>query len=121
MSVNLLTDGPTIEVDESDYEPDAIVTVRDRHTFGRHLAVPDPTVIVEVLSPTTRRIDVSRKLVDYYRLPSVHHHLILFSDRVQAVHHRRADEQIETRVSTPGDVILDPPGLTVPLARFYPP
>jgi Uma2 family endonuclease len=82
--------------------------------------VPDATVIVEVLSPTTRRTDVSQKLADYFQLPTVQHYLILFADRVQAIHHRRAGDRIETRVLTEGDVTLDPPGVVVPLASFYP-
>ena len=87
---------------------------------GDSLAVPDPMIVIEVLSPTTRRTDVSQNLADYFRVPTVHHYLILFADRVQAIHHRRADDQIETRVLTEGDVVLDPPGIVIPLARFYP-
>lgn len=116
----VLTDGPTIEVGESDYEPDAIVRCGSVSLSGDSLVVPDAVVIVEVLSPTTRRIDVSQKLADYFRVPSVQHYLILFADRVQAIHHRRDGERIETRVVTRGDVTLEPPGIVVPLVRFYP-
>jgi hypothetical protein len=45
--------------------------------------------------------------------------LILFADRVQAIHHRRAGDRIETRVLTDGDVTLDPPGIVLPLGSFY--
>jgi Uma2 family endonuclease len=72
------------------------------------------------LSPTTRRTDVSQKLADYFKLPTVQHYLILFADRVQAIHHRRVGDRIETRVLTDGDVTLDPPGIVLPLGGFYP-
>ncbi|MSO99790.1 MAG: Uma2 family endonuclease [Acetobacteraceae bacterium] len=116
----VLVDGPTIEVGESDYEPDVIVRCGTEVVSDDSLAVPDAMVIVEVLSPTTRRTDVSQKLADYFLVPSVQHYLILFADRVQAIHHRRAGDRIETRVLTQGDIMLDPPGLTVTLASFYP-
>jgi len=117
----VLTDGPTIEVDESDYEPDAIVRCGDVVIPDDSLAVPDPLIVVEVLSPRTRRTDVGLKLADYFRIATVQHYIILFADRIQAVHHRRAGDRIETRVMTHGDLVLDPPGLTVPLASLYPP
>jgi Uma2 family endonuclease len=116
----VLVDGPTIEVGESDYEPDVIVRCGSEIVSDDSLAVPDATILVEVLSPTTRRTDVSQKLVDYFQVPSVQHYLILFSDRIQAIHHRRAGDRIETRVLTAGDITLDPPGLTVSLTSFYP-
>lgn len=116
----VLVDGPTIEVGESDYEPDVIVRCGSNALSGDSLAVPDATIIVEVLSPTTRRIDVSRKLADYFQLPSVQHYLILFADRVRAIHHRRSGDRIETRVLSDGDLTLDPPGITMSLTSLYP-
>jgi Uma2 family endonuclease len=116
----VLVGGPTIEVGESDYEPDVIVRCGSDVVSDDSLVVPDATIIVEVLSPTTRRTDVSQKLVDYFQVPSVQHYLILFADRVQAIHHRRNGDQIETRVLTEGEVTLDPPGIAVSLAGFYP-
>jgi Uma2 family endonuclease len=116
----VLVDGPTIEVGESDYEPDVIVRCGSDALSGDSLAVPDAVLIVEVLSPTTRRIDVSQKLVDYFQVPTVQHYLILFADRIRAIHHRRVGDRIETRVLAAGDVVLDPPGIAVPLASFYP-
>jgi Uma2 family endonuclease len=116
----VLVDGPTIVVGESDYEPDVIVRCGYEVVSDDSLVVADATVIVEVLSPTTRRTDVSQKLADYFGVPSVRHCLIVFADRVQAIHHRRAGDRIETRVLTEGEVTLDPPGIVVPLASFYP-
>lgn len=116
----VLTDGPTIEVGDSDYQPDAILRCGTASFSADSLVVPDPVVIVEVLSPTTRRIDVSQKLADYFLVPTVQHYLILFADRIQAIHHRRLGDRIDTQVLTSGEVRLDPPGIAVPLTRFYP-
>jgi len=116
----VLIDGPTIEVGESDYEPDVIMRRGTEPLSGEGFAVPGAMVLVEVLLPTTRRIDVSRKQADYFQLPSVQHYLIVFSDLVRAIHHRRAGDRIETRILAEGDVVLEPPGISVPLAKFYP-
>jgi Uma2 family endonuclease len=116
----VLVDGPTIEVGESDYEPDVIVRGGTDIVSDDSLAVPDATILIEVLSPTTRRTDVSQKLVDYFKVPSVRHYLILFADRVQVIHHRRNGDRIETRVMTEGEITLDPPGIMARLADFYP-
>jgi Uma2 family endonuclease len=39
--------------------------------------VPNPVIVVEVSSPSTRKIDASLKMTGYFSLPSVHHYLII--------------------------------------------
>lgn len=116
----VLMEGPTIAIGDSDYEPDAIVRRGTEELPETGLSVPDPIILVEVLSPNTRRTDLSQKLADYFLVSSVQHYLILFADRVRAIHHRRSGDRIETRVLADGAITFDPPGLTVPLAAFYP-
>ena len=45
------------------------------------IEVPAPIIVVEVLSPATRRIDTSDKLAGYFRVPSVAHYLIVDPDK----------------------------------------
>jgi Uma2 family endonuclease len=113
-------DGVTVEVDESDYEPDAVLRCGEPLP-GDGIDVPDPLVLVEVLSPSTREGKLTRKLVDYFKLPTVHHYLILFTDWPQVIHHRRSNtgDGIETRILTEGDIKLDPPGLTITVKELY--
>jgi Uma2 family endonuclease len=113
---HMLPDG----IDEmTAYEPDALVYC------GAKLApsateVPAPIVIVEVLSPSTRRIDTSDKLAGYFRVPSVAHYLIIDPDKPLAVHHAHGSvDMILTHVVTQGTIQLDPPGLAVALADIY--
>ena len=47
-------DGATVEVDDSDFEPDAILHCGPKLP-GDAIAVPDPLVVVEVLSPQYAR------------------------------------------------------------------
>jgi len=83
--------------------------------------VPDPMVVVEVLSPSTRDGDLTRKLVAYFQVPSVRHYLVFQADRPQVVHHRRREDGqgVDTRMLTEGEIRLDPPGMVITLAEVY--
>ena len=113
-------DGVTVEVDDNDFEPDAILRCGDPFPCDG-VAVPDPLAVVEVLSPNTRHVDTTRKMVAYFRIPSVRHYLIFWADRPQVIHHRRrdGDDGIDTRVVTAGEIRLDPPGVTITVEEVY--
>ena len=51
-----------------------------------------PTVVVEVLSPSTRKIDRFTKLEEYKRHPALRHILLVDPDAISAKHYFRADE-----------------------------
>jgi Uma2 family endonuclease len=68
-------DGMSVEVADSDFEPDAVLRCGEKLS-GDAVAVPDPLVLVEVLSPSTCGDDLTRKLVEYFRIPTVQHYLI---------------------------------------------
>jgi Uma2 family endonuclease len=117
-----LTDGVTVRIDDTTaYEPDALVYCGEK-VAASALEVPNPVVIVEVLSESTRRVDVSLKLAGYFRLPSVAHYLIIDPTEPVVLHHARgADDTIITRVVTDGSVLLDPPGLKLQMKDIYGP
>jgi Uma2 family endonuclease len=120
VSCHVYPDGITVSVGESDYEPDAVLRCGPPLP-GDGVDVPDPLVVVEVLSPSTRGGDLVHKLVDYFKIPTMRHYLIIFADRPQLIHHRRADETngIDTQIVTRGDITLDPPGITITLDELY--
>jgi Uma2 family endonuclease len=113
-------DGATVEVEDSDFEPDAVLHCGEPLP-GDAIAVPEPLIVVEVLSPSTRGDDLTRKLVAYFRVPSIQHYLVFWADRPQVLHHRRQDdgEAIATRVVTSGAIRLDPPGITITVEDVY--
>ncbi|MDB5404031.1 MAG: hypothetical protein QOD93_7037 [Acetobacteraceae bacterium] len=112
-------DGMTVEVGDSDYEPDAIIHC-GKSLPADAIAVPDPLVIVEVLSPSTSSIDRAWKLQEYFRLPSLRHYLIIWADKQQIAHHRRSDDGgIETQIVIGGDIGLDPPGIAFAIDDIY--
>jgi len=109
----------TIEIGDSDYEPDALVhcgtSLPDDATV-----VPHPLVMVEVLFPSTSGTDRAWKLQEYFQLPSVCHYLIVWADLQQIAHHRRGEDgEIETRTAIAGEISLDPPGITICVEDIY--
>jgi Uma2 family endonuclease len=115
-----LPDGMTVRVnDATAHEPDAVVYCGPKLPPSA-LEVPNPIIVVEVLSLSSRQIDASVKLAGYFRLPSVVHYLVVDPDQPLIIHHRRGgDGTIVTRIGTEGVVTLDPPGLDLDLADVY--
>jgi Uma2 family endonuclease len=117
---HVLADGPTVRIDDhTAYEPDALVYC-GQELPGDSLVVPNPIIIVEVLSPTTMHTDTSAKLIGYFKLPSVHHYLIIDPDACAVAHHSRAaDGTVSGHTVTSGAIRLDPPGLSIDVSEFF--
>jgi Uma2 family endonuclease len=115
-----LPDGMTVRTNDSTaYEPDALVYCGAKLASSA-VEVPNPVIVVEVLSPSTRHIDLSAKLADYFRLPSIAHYLIVDPEKPRIIHHARgAGETIVTRIVSNGSIKLDPPGLEIAVADVY--
>jgi Uma2 family endonuclease len=115
-----LPDGMTVRIDDTTaHEPDALVYCGTKLPPSA-LEVPNPIIVIEVLSPSSRQVDASLKLAGYFRLASVTHYLIVDPDRTLIIHHERGDDGIIlTRIVTDGVVSLDPPGLALDLADVY--
>ena len=52
-------------------------------------AATNPTVLVEVLSPSTEAYDRGEKFAHYRRLPSLQEYVLVAQDRVRVEHYRR--------------------------------
>jgi Uma2 family endonuclease len=83
--------------------PDVSVTCRP--IDDRDDTVPDPVLVVEVISPSTEREDRGRKKFDYFATPSIRHHAIVEQEARRIDLYTRAgghwtDEVVE------GDAVL---------------
>lgn len=116
----VLPDGMSVKIDaKTVFEPDALVYC-GKSLDPDTIVIPEPIIVVEVLSPGTKRIDTGSKLQGYFRVASVMHYLIVDSERGAVIHHRRAaDDLIETRIVASGELRLDPPGLTLSVAALF--
>jgi Uma2 family endonuclease len=120
VACHALGDGLTVRVDDhTAYEPDALVYCGERLERGS-LTVPNPVVIVEVLSPTTAHTDTSAKLIGYFKLPSVMHYLVIDPDIHAVTHHQRMPTGGTTaNTATDGALCLDPPGIALKVADLF--
>jgi Uma2 family endonuclease len=118
---HMLPDGATVRITRNKaHEPDALVYCGPELP-GSAIEVPKPVIVVEVSSPSTRKIDASLKLTGYFSLPSVHHYLIIDPEGLPVIHHQRqADGTILTRLIGEGSLKLDPPGLEIATRDILP-
>jgi Uma2 family endonuclease len=119
---HVMPDGMAVRIhDTTTYEPDGLVYCGPKLPPSA-LEVPNPVIVVEVISPSSGRIDTSIKLPDYFRVPSVMHYLVVDPDRRLIIHHARRDGgQILTGFVRDGAITLDPPGLELALCDIYDP
>ena len=114
-------DSAAVRIDaHRSYQPDALVYCGEPLP-GDALEVPNPVVVVEVLSPSNAMQDLRDKLQGYFRVPSIRHYLIVDPDKGLVIHHARGDgDVIATRIVSDGELSLDPPGITLLAADLFP-
>jgi Uma2 family endonuclease len=97
---HMVPDGATVRVSKrTAYEPDALVYCGPQKP-GSAIEVPNPVIVVEVLSPGTRHIDNAAKLSGYFALPSVCHYLIVDIEKRLILHHARGEGDLLTTRSS---------------------
>ncbi len=115
-------DGLGIAVDDiTSYIPDAVVNCGASLT-GQDQFAPNPVAVVEVLSSSTKALDLSEKYIDYFRVASIQHYLVVDLDRRLVLHHRRGEAgTIVTAIVNKGALRLDPPGIEIELSGIFAP
>jgi Uma2 family endonuclease len=104
---------------ETTYNPDALVNCGSPLPADVMLAA-NPVIVVEVLSPSTRHIDKSTKLADYFTVASLHHYLIVDLKKRHVLHYQRqSDGGLLVRIINDGLIKLDPPGISVAVADLF--
>jgi Uma2 family endonuclease len=84
------------------------------------LIAPNPVIVVEVLSPSTRNLDKAVKLADYFRVPGLAHYLIIDLGRRHVLHYgRRSDGVVTVVIVKNGEIALDPLGIEIPVASLF--
>lgn len=81
----------------------------------------NPTMIAEVLSPSTEAYDRGEKFAHYRRLPSLQEYVLISQDKLRVEHYlRRGNEWILTELSDPDDTLHLPTiDCSVPLREIY--
>jgi len=81
----------------------------------------EPAVIVEVVSPATRRIDEGEKKDAYLTIPSLHAYVLLEQDRPAAIVFRRAEQGFvrEVYAGLAASIPLREVEIELPLSDVY--
>jgi Uma2 family endonuclease len=118
----VLIDGVGIKINDKTLRiPDALVQC-GAEPDPDALIIESPLIVVEVVSPSSERDDTETKLVEYFSIASIRYYLVILSEKRVVVHHQRKDGgDIATRIAHDGDILLDPPGITIPVAALFAP
>lgn len=118
----MFPDGMTVKAGKRNaFEPDAVVNC-GANVPANAIVVPNPIVVVEVLSLSTAALDHGAKLTGYFSIPGIARYLILDPERRVLIHHKCGHgDVLETRILTEGVLRLDPPGLEAPVAEMFAP
>jgi Uma2 family endonuclease len=81
----------------------------------------NPTVIIEVLSPSTEAYDRGEKFASYQTLHALTDYVLVAQDRIRVEHfHRQPDGSWHLTACGPGDrLVIDRLGCAIPLADIY--
>lgn len=99
------------------------VTVDCASVPDKSLSSTSPTVFFEVLSPSTRTIDLMRKAEEFKQMPTLRHIVIIEPDRPQVLLWSRADETapwVDRDIEGPDAVVpLTAIDVTLPMTAIY--
>ncbi len=101
------------------YYPDVVVVCDEQDD---DYSVKNPLLIVEVLSPSTERIDRAEKLLAYQKIPSVQEYVLVSSERVWIQVYRRADGEnwsVGQFLDLNDEIVFNSINLTVKAADIY--
>jgi Uma2 family endonuclease len=113
----VLVDGPQILTDEISAIPDVVVTCAPIDLSTP--VVAEPTIIVEVMSPSSEADDTLRKWFSYRKIPSLKHYLVLAQDRRLVQIHSRAGDLWRERFASEGAIELEEPPVRITVADLY--
>jgi Uma2 family endonuclease len=113
----VLTDGSQILTDEISAIPAVVVTGAPIDLSTPVVAAP--TIMVEVMSPSSEADDTLRKWFAYRRIASLKQYLVVAQDRQVVQVHSRASELWRERFVSEGAIELDPPPLRLDFADLY--
>jgi Uma2 family endonuclease len=113
----VLVDGPQILTDEISAIPDVVVTCASIDLSTP--VVTEPTIIVEVMWPSSEADDTLRKWFSYRKIASLKQYLVLAQDRRLVQIHSRAGDLWRERFVSEGVIELDDPPLRMEFAGLY--
>ncbi len=120
LSGEVFGDGMAVKIaDRTVHEPDSLLRL-GLPLADETILVLDPVIVVKVLSPSTGPVDTGTKLVNYFKVPSIAHYLVVNTKKHVVLHYfRGTGGQPELKVIEAGSIVLNPPGVTLQLADLF--
>lgn len=106
-----------VKTEQCFFYPDVMVVCDDEQ--GDDYYTEKPSLIVEVLSKTTRRLDKTVKLAAYKSLPSLQEYLLIEQDHVEVELFRRAQNWFAEHYFLGDSISLESIGLNINVADLY--
>jgi Uma2 family endonuclease len=103
------------------YYPDLVVRCQAQPLTDETRIITDPTLIVEVLSPSTEATDRREKLAAYRRIPSLQEYVLIAQDECSVeIYRRNGDIGWHYLAFTDNDSVeFASIGLSLPMATIY--
>ncbi len=105
--------------DDFVYRPDVRVACGEtRDTKGDY--VDEPCLVIEVLSPSTARVDKREKMIGYREISSIEEYVLVAQQPAHVMIYRRSERWQPQIIDSLGDVLeLRSIGLAIPVTRIY--
>jgi Uma2 family endonuclease len=118
----VFTDGVGVVINDNTTRiPDASVQCGVKLKL-KSMILDAPLIVLEVSSRSSERQDIGAKLIEYFSVPSIRHYLVVVPERRAVLHHmRNEDGTLSTYIGRNGDIVLNPPGMTVPVTGLVGP
>jgi Uma2 family endonuclease len=99
------------------YYPDVVVTCSNLDTDD--YLIKQPSLIIEVLSPSTADADRGYKFDDYKKLASLQEYVLVHQERPCVKVYRRRTDWLQEIYGLDGEITFEGAGVTLPVATFY--
>jgi Uma2 family endonuclease len=116
----VLPDGSSIRINQNTArEPDVSVQCGPKPD-PKSMLLDNPSIVVEVVSPSSENRDANQKLEEYFSVPSITHYLIVWPNKKLCYHHKRIDDnKVLTTIVRSGKIDFDPPGFTITFDEIF--
>ena len=108
-----------IETRRRYYYPDGTISCPPNFIDDENGIIDNPTVVIEVLSPSTRNLDRGPKFADYRTLPTFRDYVLVDSESQSVEVHSLENGGWQTRIYTEDKVLLPSVGIEVELRELY--
>ncbi len=107
-----------VKIDSKYFYPDVLVNCSDMK--GGDTYVETPTIIVEILSKSTRKIDKTLKMISYLQIPTLQEYIMIEQDLVEIEVVRKSNNWEPPEHFYLGDeVTFESIGLTLTVEEIY--